>query len=217
MGKWVLINARWYYEVVFSFADEPAAQVERAIHFGRRAVEIDDEDPIAHVSLGRAYLVAQQFENAIVAIRNALRLNPYFAAAQYSLGTVFIVTGRLEEGIDAIRKSIALSPQDPMIGPSYSRLAQAFLAMKNYEKAVENAEQAFRCPVQPLWPGKSYLVSALGHLGRQGEAKRAIGELVQLSPGITIGWIRSQDLPISMGRDCLEDFLEGLRKAGLPE
>ena len=205
------------YEVVFSFADEPAAQIEGAIHFGRRAVEIDDEDPIAHLSLGRAYAAGRQFESAIQAFRNALRLNPYFAAALYSLGTIYIVTGRLDEGIDAIRKSIALSPQDPFIGPSYARLAQAFLAMKDYEKAVENAEEAFRCPVQPHWPGKSYLVSALGHLDRHNEAKRAIEELLHLSPGITVGWVRSQDLPISMGRDCREDYLEGLRRAGLPE
>ncbi len=103
------------------------------------------------------------------------------------------------------------------MGTFHSRLAQAFLAMKDYEKAVENAEEAFRCPVQPQWPGKSYLVSALGHLGRQSEAKRALEKLLQLRPGITIGWIRSQGLPLSMGRDHLEDHLDGLRKAGLPE
>ncbi len=47
--------------------------------------------------------------------------------------------------------------------------------------------------------------------------KRAIEELLQLNPEITIGWIRSQDLPISMGRDYRDDYLDGLRKAGLPE
>ena len=205
------------YEVVFSFAEEPAAQVERAIDLGRRAVEFDDEDPVAHLSLGRAYLAGRQFENGIRALREALRLNPYFAAAQYSLGGLYIVTGRFLEGIDAIRKMIALSPQDLFMGPSYARLAQAFLALKDYEKAVENAEEAFRCPVQPHWPGKSYLVSALGHLGRQGEAMQAIEELQGLVPGITISWVRSRDLPISMGQDFTEDYLDGLRKAGLPE
>ena len=205
------------YEVVFSFAEEPAAQVARAIDLGRRAVEIDDEDPVAHLSLGRAYLAGRQFENGIRTLREALRLNPYFAGAHYSLGGLYIVTGRFQEGIDAIRKMIALSPQDLFMGPSYARLAQAFLAMKDYEKAVENAEEAFRCPIQPHWPGKSYLVSALGHLGRQDEARQAIEELQGLVPGITINWVRSQDLPISMGQGCTEDYLDGLHKAGLPE
>ncbi len=103
------------------------------------------------------------------------------------------------------------------MGPSYSRLAQAFLAMKEYESTVENAEEAFRYPVQPNWPGKSYLVSALGHLGRQDEAHRAIEDLLQLRPGITVGWTRSQNSPLSMGRDYMEDYIDGLRKAGLPE
>ena len=169
------------------------------------------------MSLSRAYTFARQFENAVGAALKALQLNPYFAAAHYSLGTVYIMTGRLNDGIDAIRKAIALSPQDVFMGPSHSRLAQAFLAMKDYEKAVENAEEAFRCPVPPQWPGKSYLVSALGHLGRQGEAKRAIEELLQLSPGITIGWILSQPHRAFVGREFLDDYLDGLRKAGLPE
>jgi adenylate cyclase len=205
------------YQVVFSFVDETRTQVERAIGYGRKAVEIDEDDPIAHLSLGRAYLAGMQYENGIRSIRNALRLNPYFAAAQYSLGGLYIVSGRFEEGIEAIRRFMTLSPQDVMIGPAYSRLAQAYLGMKDYEKVVVNAEEAFRYAVQAHWPGKSYLVSALGHLGREDDARRAIEELGELKPGITVGWIAGQELPISMGRDQMDDYLEGLRKACLPE
>jgi adenylate cyclase len=186
------------YQVVFSFVADSAAHIDQAIRYGRRAVEIDDQDPVAHLSLGRAYLVGRHYEDGIRSIQNALRLNPYFAAAQYSLGGAYVVTGRFEEGIDAIRKFMALSPQDDMTGPGHARLAQAYLGMKDYAAAADNAEEAFRYSVKPNWPGKSYLVSALGHLGRA-------------------EWIVEQELPLSMAADCHDDYIDGLRKAGLPE
>ncbi len=205
------------YEVLFSFSDDPEANAGEAIKFARRAIEIDDEDPIAHLSLGRAYLVAEQFENSTYALQKALDLNPYSAAAYYALGHVYIVIGHLHEGIDAVRKAIALSPRDIWMGPFYARLAQAYLALKDYEKAKVNAEEAFRYPAPPNWPGKSYLVSALGHLEFRTQARTALDELLQLKPELTIGWIRSHGLAANMGRDFMDDYLDGLRKAGLPE
>lgn len=205
------------YEVIFAFVDDPKPQAERAVQLARRAVEIDDEDPIAHLTLGRAYMVSEQLENAIDEFRKSLQLNPYFAAAHYALGHAYILTGRLQDGIDAVRKAMSLSPQDIWMGPFHARLAQAFLAMKDYVQAKENAEAAFRCSTPPNWPGKSYLVSALGHLALQAEAKQELEELLRMKPGLTIGWIGS--LPQSflpMGREFMEDYLEGLRKAGLP-
>ncbi len=87
------------YEVIFSFAEDPKKQAERAILNGQKAVEMDAEDPQAHLSLGRAYGVAEQYENAIHTLRKALQLNPYFALAHYSLGNIYIVIGRLDAGI----------------------------------------------------------------------------------------------------------------------
>jgi TolB-like protein/Tfp pilus assembly protein PilF len=205
------------YQVVFSFVDEPTTQVERAISYARRAVEIDEDDPIAHLSLGRAYFAGNKFEDGIHSIKSCLRLNPYSAAAIYSLGTAYIAMGQYDMGITEMRRFMTLSPQDVMMGPAYARLAQAYLGMKNYEQAAENAEEAFRQTVRPHWPGKSFLVSALGHLGRKDEARHAIVDLEELMPGITVGWIAAQPMPISMANDYMPDYLDGLRKAGLPE
>jgi adenylate cyclase len=206
------------YEVLFAYTNDPGPQSQRAVSLARRAVELDDEDTVAHVTLGRAYLVSKQFESAIGAFRKALQLNPYFAAAHYALGHAYILTGRLQDGIDAVRKAMVLSPQDIWMGPFYARLAQAFLAMKDYAQARDNAEEAFRCPTPPNWPCKSYLVSALGHLGQMAEAEHALNQLLQMRPDLTISWIRSRTSSfLPMSRDYMEDYLDGLRKAGLPE
>ena len=84
-------------------------------------------------------------------------------------------------------------------------------------RKLEYSEKAFSYPAPPNWPGKSYLVSALGHLGLETETKRALEELLQLKPDLTLGWFRSQPYFVNMGRDVMGDYLDGLRKAGLPE
>jgi TolB-like protein/Tfp pilus assembly protein PilF len=205
------------YQVIFSFAEDVDERIEMAVRYGRKAVEIDADDPVALLALGRAYGVAEDYERAIRTLRAALDLNPYFAAAHYALGNVFITCGRLEEGIAAVHKAIELSPQDTWMGGFYSRLAQAFLCMKDYDRAREHAEEALRRPMPVQWWGQSYLVSALGHLGQRDEAKPALEELLRRKPGLTTSWIRSQRSNLSMGPAFLEDYLEGLRKAGLPE
>ena len=204
------------YEAMFGFADNPQQQLERAVLCGKNAVEIDEADAVSHVALARAYMVFGKHEQAIREFEFAINLNPYFANAYYSLGGTYIIIGRLEEGIAAVEKAMALSPQDIWMGNFFSRLAQAYISMADYEKAKENAATALRHQ-RSQWPGHSYLVSALGHLGRRNEAKAALKELLDVKPDLTIGQIRSRGSGGVMGLEFMDDYLDGLRKAGLPE
>ena len=65
------------------------------------------------------------------------------------------------------------------------------------------------------WPVNAYEVSALGHLGRREEAREALSELLRRKPGLQLSHLREGFIPVTPSK--LEDFLEGLRKAGLPE
>jgi len=205
------------YQVILGTAGDDEAQIANAIEYGRRAVEVDAEDPSAHLALGRAYGVAEDFEKAIRALQTALQRNPHYAAAHYTLGNVYITCGKLEEGIESVRKAIALSPQDSWMGGFYARLAQAYLCGQDYEQARRYAEEALALSGPVNWWGRSYLVSALGHLGRTGAARQALADLLATKPGLTVGWIRSQRSNLSMGQAFLDDYLDGLRKAGLPD
>ena len=72
-------------------------------------------------------------------------------------------------------------------------------------------------PGQPniQWSRHALLISALGYLGRRDAARRAISDLLELRPEITVGAVGAW-WPISDDRSC-DYLLDGLRRAGLRE
>lgn len=58
-----------------------------------------------------------------------------------------------------------------------------------------------------------FLCASLAQMGQIEEARVAMSTLLQLQPDISVAWIKS--LPYAPGP--MAHFLDGLRKAGLPE
>ena len=90
----------------------------------------------------------------------------------------------------------------------------AALLAGRYEVAVEFVQHAREA--NPEFPDiYAVLASAYGHLGNAAVARAALDELLHRMPGLTASderLVRPFARPDDRGR-----FLEGLRKAGLPE
>ncbi len=87
--------------------------------------------------------------------------------------------------------------------------------LHQYEEAAEWARETMRNPrVSGYWPHAA-LASALGNLGRIEEARDAVQEALRLKPDLSLAYL-AKTLP-TKEPDGLEPYLEGLRKAGLPE
>ena len=94
-----------------------------------------------------------------------------------------------------------------------ARVIAPFVAGR-YEEQVENARRMTEtAPDHPA--GWRFLASGLGHVGRVEEAKGAVERFVELVPYASIAFVRAT-IPAARSED-LERFLDGLRKAGLPE
>ena len=202
------------YEIMFDLTDTPSEHGEAAIRAARKGVELDPEDTRTRISLGRAYIATRRHQKAIQEFETAIKINPHYAIAHYQLGVAYLYSGRAEESLPHIETAIRLSPTDLFFGPFIARLGQAYLALKEYEKAVKYSREAL-CHKIPQWPVNAYEVSALGHLGYLEEAREALSELLRRKPGLKISHLK--DRHVSISSDSMEDFLEGLRKAGLPE
>lgn len=141
----------------------------------------------------------------------ALAISPNLGFAHALLGATLIFSGRPQEGITAVKTAIRLDPRDPMLPSRLNHVALGFYFCREYETAVEAANQAIRSnPDYPLT--YRWLAAALGQIGQTEDAKRALEKAITIAPGSfdmyvhqRAPWIRLEDHV---------HMLEGLRKAG---
>jgi len=190
---------------------------ESAFRAARKAVELDDEDSSAHLALGVVYLTEGDAVAAIAEYEIAIQLNPSSAWAYHNLGSVLTRSGRAEEGIPYLHTALRLSPKDTLSSPRvHSRLAAAHLYLKQHEEAVAWGRRATR-RANISWGPYAYLISALGHLGRADEARRVHENLKRRHPDVTLTLTFTRESQMVLDTDYLSHYLEGLRKAGVPE
>ena len=203
-----------YYYLVLGLAEDPDAARQAAFDAARRAVELDREDASAHFTLGRAHLVNRRFDDADSEFQTALDINPSHALAHYGLGATYVFGGKSEISLPHLEQAIRLSPHDAHMGSFLVRTAQAHLNLRNHDKAVEWARKALRLP-NFQWSRHMILASALGHLGRAGEARPAIEELLRRIPHFSATYML--DYSPMVDNEDFRHMVDGLRKAGLPD
>ena len=130
------------------------------------------------------------------------------------LGLVYAFDGQPDEAISEQEIATRLSPNDRLIWAFMNVRSYAYLNSGRFEQAAEWANRALR---QPKTTPNPYIVHvvALSHLDRLDEARQAVDMLVEKSPDISITRIRD-NIPFKRAEDETL-WVEGLRKAGLPE
>jgi len=180
-----------------------------ALELAQRAVTLDPDDAGCRWVL--AYLLAydRRFAEADAEFAKAIELHPNEADAWAALSDITVLAGRVEEGLQHIRTAFRLNPFPTSW--YYLTLGQAQYAAGDYEAAVEtlSRDETYRTS------SRRFLAASLAQLGRLDDA-RAEAELFLVgNPGFRIGhWARMEPF-----RDAatLEHFIDGFRKAGLPE
>ena len=109
-----------------------------------------------------------------------------------------------------------LSPLDPLGYTFAGGLALAHLAAGRYEEAAEWADRSLR--EQPRYSIAIRMkVVSFAQLGCLDMARRWLKRLLEIQPGLTIaGWKASYGATF-FAPELLDVYIEGLRKAGLPE
>jgi adenylate cyclase len=121
------------------------------------------------------------------------------------------MAGQPEEAIRSFERRIRLSPFDPCLFSTFVGMGMAFIGLGRFDEAVSAAKKAVR--QNPLYP-VTYrcLASALAHLGREAEAREAVAGLLELEPDFRIS-----ERVARGGGSRLQLYIDGLRKAGIPE
>lgn len=204
--RWLAMN-HWMGWVHAGGPTEESRSV--ALDLARKAVALDPDDAGCRWVLAYLLAYARCFAAADAEFAKAIELDPNEADAWAALSDIAVLAGRVEEGLAHIRKAFRLNP----FPASWYHLAlgQAQYAAGDYEAAVETLrrDETYRTS------SRRFLAASLAQLGRLDEARAEVELFLVGNPDFTTRhWVAREPF-----RDAatLAHFVDGYRKAGLPE
>ncbi|MGE0022891.1 MAG: tetratricopeptide repeat protein [Hyphomicrobium sp.] len=194
--------ARAYvFQTSVNWAPEPKTAIELAIQHARRAIELDEQLPLAHSILGWSLLESKDGENAISAGRRAAALDPRSAEAKLYLACILAATGHGEESLHNIETAMLLQPH-----PSacyFDVLGCCHFALGDFDRAIA----AFRRGVEinPDFITCHYQLAVTHAIRGEQEAARAEAAIVKadwphvsvdffLDPRLKAIWQRGKEI-----------------------
>jgi adenylate cyclase len=203
-----------HFAALFGWTDSPGTTRARMGETARRAVAADEQDAAVHTSLGIHELFLGQHDNAIRRLLRAIDLDPNSSFARGYLGTAYAFAGECDPAIESLQEAMRLSPRDFLMVVWFTVSAWAYLSAGKFEQAADCGKRAIDC--NPAFPdAHGTFAAASAHLGQLADARAGLDEFIRLMPGLTLAderLIRPFRHPADRAR-----FIDGLRKAGLPE
>jgi adenylate cyclase len=197
-------------EYVSGWAADPAQALDETERWARRAVELNDQEPVSHMALGSALLWRRDHVGALAEFRRMIALDPNFAQGHSATGLALMYAGRAAEALEAFALAMRLDPHYSGIVLHF--LAQAHFSLGHYEPAAQRLrERIARTPGTDS--SRMLLASCYGHLGRMEEARRAWAEMLKINPDFSLEQ-RARVLPYKDPGD-FQRIVDGLTKAGL--
>jgi TolB-like protein/Tfp pilus assembly protein PilF len=186
----------------------------RAVELAKKALALDDSDPMIHVLWGAIYLRQKRYDQAIAEGEKAVALGPNQTYPHIMLAMYLYHTSRYKEALPLVKKAMRLDPYYPSF--YLELLGHVYLSMEEYEKAVE----AFKMVVvreSHRIVGHLGLAIAYIRLGRKEQARSEVTEVLRLFPKYTLEVYRNQLHLMDIDPAAVESHIEALREAGLPE
>ena len=212
--------ARAYADIAFSHAldflfgwQEASEEKYRiAFEYADKAIALDDTIGQVHFARSVLHLSARQHDEAMEASRRSVSLHPNYADGWAEYAQVLVYAGRLEEGLEKMRIAKQLNPRHAFF---YTWIeGNAKMLQGDYTAA----EAAFLDVVErnPHFVGAHLTLASLyGNQGRIDEAQWAAAEVLTLDPGLRLS-VEGERVPYLQPAH-LEFYIDGLRRAGVPE
>ena len=198
-------------EYISDWAPDPAAALDEAERWARRALELNEQEPLSHMALGNVLLWRRDHAGALAEARRMIELDPNFAQGHAAMGLGLMYAGKAVEALDSFARAMRLDPKFPSIVLHF--LAQAEFSLGKYEAAAQHLrERIARTPGTDS--SRMMLAACYGHLGQLDDARMAWAELIKVNPGFSMAQ-RERVLPYKDPAD-FRRVTEGLAKAGLP-
>ena len=193
------------------WAADPAQALDEAETWARRALELNDQDPVSHMALGNVLLWRRDHEGALAEFHRMIELDPNFAQGHTATGMALMYAGRPAEALEPIATAMRFDPHYPPIVLHF--LAQANFSLGQYEVAAQLLRD--RIARNPYTDSSRMLLAACyGQLGRLDDARATWAALLEVNPDFSLIQ-RERVMPYKNAGD-FQRIVEGLTKASLP-
>ena len=207
MVAWTLLM-----DGIFNTSKTPEKSVEQAFELAQKVLGRGDSDAGAHFLIGYAYSRKGQFDKAILELEIARDLFPNNAEINAGLGWILNAAGKPEEAINVLKNAMRFIPIPP--GWYLSRLGDAYRLTGRYEKAVHEFKKAIQLQPNDMF---SHLNLALCYikLEQEADAHAEAAEVLRINPKFSAESY-AKHIPLK-DEASKKLFIDGMRKAGLPE
>lgn len=207
--------ALWYnLRIGEGRTDDRTEDRDTAHRLSQRAIELDPRDAwILAIGGHIQSFLNKRFAAAMELFDLALSVNPNCATAWARSGTTLAYTGRGDEALDRVRNAMRLSPFDHQSFSFCTTNGIACVVNGRFDEAVAWLSRARR--LNPRYRAAArMLIAAQSLAGQVGEARELAREFLGAEPHFRVSafgdWYPMQS-------PYLDQVLEGLRAAGLPE
>ncbi len=206
------IGKTHYFDIRFGFSASPEESLAKASQIGEQALRQNPNEAYAHQLVSLVRSSQGRYEDAVAEARIAVSLSPNDAYIKLGLARVLINAGHPEEGDVHMREAMRLNPFHHTY--YFGVLANALEQLGRDAEAVDILQMAV-AQDPDYFAGHLRLASLYGLTGRIDDAKMQAAEVLRINPRFDLS--RAPSFYLTTNPDFLERFVDGLRKAGLPE
>ena len=204
---WAMLALMYIVEYSDGFNALPNP-LERALAAAQRAVDVGPTRALGHYALAFVYFFRKEKAPFRAAVERTLALNPMNGTLIGLLGMLMHHAGEEERGLQMTDTAMQLNPNYPGL-LRFTAFTHAY-SHRKYEEALE---AAVRINMPGFFYAHASRAAALGQLGQQEAARKAVEDLLALRPDFAE--TARQEYAKWFEPEQVEHIVDGLRKAGL--
>jgi TolB-like protein len=205
-----------FWQKVFAWVSPSDPALQEGVRLGHLAVEHGQNDSEAlWMAAQTCAMLAGELGQAVDWVDKSTALNPNSPSAWWTGCLIRAFLGKSEQALENAARASRLDPLDPLSSTHSTGAGLAHFFAGRYEHAASMADQVLA--KEPAFPPALRLkVAACGRLGRIDDGRAAIARLLTARPRETVAVIEDYySAPLRENPSGLQDYLDGLRQAGL--
>ncbi|MGC4024002.1 MAG: transcriptional regulator [Mesorhizobium sp.] len=170
-----------HWQTAFQRWGDKDDQTRQAMSSAAQSLLVDEQNPTAYWSMGRALWLVDDYSGALHALQRSVELSPNFALGHYALSFVHSLAGDPGHAIHSAEQSRLLSPYDPLLFGMMGTRAMALVRLGSIQEGAEWAKRAASRPNAHV-----HILALAAHClalaGRMEEAREYAGRIRTRDP-----------------------------------